>query len=299
MALKTVAVVSPGDMGHAVGRVLAQSGLDVITSLVGRSERTCGLARKAGIRDVGSLEEMVAQADLVLSVLVPSEAVAVAGRLATARRVTGSEALFADCNAVSPESARTMDAIIADSGGRFIDASIIGPPPGRAQQPRFYVSGEHSGVMMELDGRGIEVRSLGALVGRASGIKMCYAALTKGTSALQVALLAAADLMELSVELRAELLYSQPEAYGRMEQQIPALPVKASRWIGEMLEIADTFDHLGVTPLFHRAAADIYMHMSKMPFAQESPETVDSTRTLEQTISALARSLPRMAAPAD
>ena len=299
MSLKTVAVVSPGDMGHAVGRVLGNSGLDVITSLAGRSERTCGLARQAGIRDVGSLEEMVAEADLVLSVLVPSEAVAVARRLATARSDTGSDAPFADCNAVSPESAMTMNAIIADSGGQFIDASIIGPPPGRAEPPRFYVSGEHSGIMMELDGRGIEVRSLGPRVGRASGIKMCYAALTKGTSALQVALLAAAEVMELSDELRAELLYSQPEAYGRMEQQIPGLPVKASRWIGEMLEIADTFDHLGLTPLFHRAAADIYRVVSEMPFAQETPETGDSTRSLEQTISALARSLPQGSASAD
>ena len=289
MALKTVAILSPGDMGHAVGRSLRAGGLDVVTCLRGRSERTSRLAAQAGVRDVRSLERLVTEADLVLSILVPAEAVKVARRVAEALRATGVDTPFADCNAVSPQTAEAMDTIITAAGGRFIDASIIGLPPSSTESPRFYVSGSHAGVMSALDGNGIDVRPLGGSVGRASGIKMCYAALTKSTSALRVALLTVAESLGLSEELRDELLFSQAAAYKGMESTIPSLPSKAFRWIGEMEEIAATFESAGVTPAFHRGAADVYRLLSETPFAAETPETVDRERTLAQTIAAVAK----------
>ena len=292
MAVNTVAILSPGDMGHGVGRAFGEHGLDVITCLEGRSDRTRGLALKGNIRDVPSLNEMVSQADLVLSILVPAEALDVARRVADALRATGADSPFADCNATSPQTTQKMDAIISGAGGRFIDGSIIGGPPGRGTPPRFYVSGAHAGIMAELDGKGIDVRPMGDSIGQASGIKMCYAALTKGTSALHTALLTAAEAMGLSQELRAELSSSQPEAYRRIENQVPGLAVNASRWIGEMEEIAATFDHLGVTPHFHLGAAEVFRQLSKTSLAQETPETVDTSRTSAETIAEVARSLP-------
>ena len=292
MPVKTVAILSPGNMGHAVGRALGDHGLEVITCLKGRSERTRELAQKGNIRDVPSLDRMVSQADLVLSILVPAEAVSVARQVADAMRATGAGTPFADCNATSPQTAETMDAIITEAGGRFVDASIIGGPPGGGAHPRFYVSGKHAAVMSELDGKGIAVRPIGDAIGRASGIKMCYAALTKGTSALHVALLTAAQAMGLSEELRTEFLSSQPEVYKRMEAQVPRLPVIAFRWIGEMEEIAATFDLVGVTPDFHRGAAEVFRLLSETPFAQETPESLDQDRTLAQTVAVVAQSLP-------
>ena len=291
MAVRTVAILSPGDMGHAVGRVLRESGLDVITCLEGRSERTKELAGKAGFLAVASLGEMVKQADLILSILVPAEALAVSRQVAAALRDTGEATPFADCNAVSPQTAEAIDRVVADAGGLFIDGSIIGGPPRRDASPRFYVSGPHVDLMSELDGRGIEVRDLGRAVGRASGIKMCYAALTKGTSALQYALLTAAEAMGLSDELRKELKSSQGEAYTRMEKQLPGVPSKAFRWIGEMEEIAATFEHLGVTPRFHEGAADVFRLLSETPFASETSETVNAERTLEEMIAVVAEGL--------
>ena len=292
MSVNTVAILSPGDMGHSVGQSLGEHGLNVITCLEGRSERTRRLAGRANIHDVGSPNELVLQADLVLSILVPAEAAGVASRIAEALQATGTDTSFADCNAVSPQTAKAMDATITGAGGRFIDASIIGAPPGGKAPPRFYVSGADAGVMSELDGKGIDVRFIGDDIGRASGIKMCYAALTKGTSALHVALLTAAELMGLSEELRAELMSSQPEAYKRMESQIPGLPTKAFRWIGEMEEIAATFDRVGVTPYFHQGAAEVYTLLSETPFAREAPEETDRSRSLAQTIYAMAQRLP-------
>ena len=297
MAVTTVAILSPGDMGHAVGRALREHGLNVMTCLEGRSERTRSLARKAGIRGVATLEELVSQVDLVLSILVPAEASAVAHQVAEALRAAGTDTYFADCNAVSPQTTGTMDALITGAGGRFIDGSIIGGPPrtdGRSA-PRFYVSGPHASIMSDLHGLGIDVRQMGDSIGRASGIKMCYAALSKGTAALEIAVLAAAEAMGLSGELRSELMSSQPQAYQRMERNVPGLPVKAARWIGEMEEIATTFDHAGVTPRLHQGAADMFRLLAETPFADETPETLDASRTLEQTVAVIARSLTSLA----
>jgi 3-hydroxyisobutyrate dehydrogenase-like beta-hydroxyacid dehydrogenase len=279
-------------MGHAVGRVLGEHGLDVITCLQGRSERTRYLSDKANIRDVLTLKEMVAQADLIMSILVPAEAIAVATLVAEAIKANGGDTLFADCNAVSPNSARVMDDIVTKAGGRFIDASIIGGPPGPETTPRIYVSGPFAGIMTELDGNGIAVPAIGDGIGRASAIKMCYAAGTKGTAALHTALLTAAEALGVLHELTAELKSSQPDVYRRMEAQVPGLPIPAHRWIGEMEEISATFDHVGVTPDLHRGAADVFRLLSETPFAMETPETMDPDRTLEQTISALAKLLP-------
>ena len=292
MTIKTVGILSPGDMGHAVGRVLREHGIDVVTCLRGRSDRTKQLAADAGIRDLPTLERLVTESDLVLSILVPAEAVGVARQVADAIRSVDADVAFADCNAVSPQSSETMDSIITAAGGRYVDGSIIGGPPRSDAPPRFYVSGVHAGIMTDLDGKGIDVRNIGDTVGRASGIKMCYAAMTKGTSALHLALLTAAEALGLSEELANELGESQPEVLRRMQAQLPGLPSKSFRWIGEMEEIASTFDHAGVTPAFHQGAAEIFRLLSETPFARETAEDSDRVRTLEETISALVRNRP-------
>ena len=291
MSIKTVAILSPGDMGHAVGRALGRHGMEVITCLDGRSQRTKDLARAAGIADVPTLEELVANSDLILSILVPSEAAGLAKRVASALRSTGADTLFADCNAVSPETVKGIDAVITGAGGRFIDAGIIGGPPSDTQSPRFLASGPHADLLTGLDGMGIQVRSVGEGIGKASAIKMCYAAMTKGTSALHLALLTAAHLLGVSDELRDELASSQPETLKRMESQVPRLPVTARRWVGEMEEIAATFQQAGVTPDFHLGAAEMYRQLAMTDMADETPETLDTSRTLEQTVSRLVKEI--------
>jgi len=293
MTLEKIAILSPGAMGHAVGRVLAEHGMDIMTCLAGRSERTHRLASAAGFTEMPTLEDLVCEADLVLSILVPVDAEAIACQLAGALKATGAQPYIADCNAISPMRSAKIETIIQSAGGKFIDASIIGPPPGQGAPPRFYVSGIHAAAMLPLDGKGIAVKSLGEITGRASGIKMCYAALTKGTSTLQVALLTAAESMGLTEELRQELAYSQAATLQSMESTIPRLPSNAHRWVGEMEEIASTFAKVGVTSHFHLGAAAIYRLLQATSFANESPETIDPDRTLTRTIEAAVAQLPR------
>ena len=242
MTTDIIAVLMPGDMGHAVGRVLAGHGHPVITCLAGRSDHTRALAEKAGISDAGSLEAVVEGAGLILSILPPASALGLAEDVARAMEKTGAKPVFVDCNAVSPGTVKDIQKVIEAQGTPFIDAGIIGLKPdggpGGGPGPRFYVSGADTKPMEalgeSLGGKGFQVISLGAGAGRASALKMCYAGLTKGTWTLHTAVLLAAEAQGLSAELRDEFLYSQGQALAQMEARVPRLPADSERWIGEM-----------------------------------------------------------------
>ena len=283
MPVQTVAILSPGDMGSNVGRALRENGLDVITCLAGRSERSRGLAEAAGLREVASLTDVVTEAELILSIIVPSEALSLATQIAGIIRETEDAAAFADCNAVSPDTAKRMAEVIESAGGRFIDAGIIGGPPGTGTPPRFYASGPHEAVLGELDGRGIDVPLMGGEAGRASAIKMCYAALSKGTQALYASTLIAAEALGTYDDLMAELEASQPDTVKGM-QSVSRLSTKAFRWIGEMEEIAATFASAGATPKIHEGAADTFRAVAGSPIGHERPESFDRSRSLRETV---------------
>ena len=285
MPAEAIAIVSPGDMGHHVGRALKTEGRRILTCLEGRSARTRGLAEAAGFESVPTLAELLAQADLVLSILPPSNALDSARTIARTMAESGAKPAFADCNAISPRTTHEIGALMAGIGAPYIDAGIIGPGPGTREQPtRFYVSGPGVAAMDALRGPHIEVIEMGPEIGRASAIKMCYAAVTKGTWTLHAAALMAAEALGVSPDLHAEFQYSQAKAYAEMARMVPRLPLDAGRWIGEMHEIGDTLDGVGVTPRFHRGAAEVFELLVRTPVARETRETVDPNRSLEQAL---------------
>ncbi len=145
--------------------------------------------------------------------------------------------------------------------------------------------------MESLDGDALKVRALGGSVGRASTMKMCYASLTKATAALNTAALLAAESLGLSSELREEMEESQADRLKSM-QSIKGLSAKAFRWIGEMEEIAATYEEAGVTPHFHQGAAEVFKLIADSDIGHERPETIDTGRSLEETIQILSRGLP-------
>ena len=293
MTADAIAVLMPGDMGHAVGRALGQNGHRVITCLAGRSGHTRDLARTGGLTDLGSLDAVVEGASLVLSILPPTAALGLAEDVVQAMERTGAKPVYVDCNAVSPGTVKDIAAIIEVVGAPFIDAGIIGMAPGRGAGPRFYVSGADTGPMEALDGKGFEVKAIGAGTGRASALKMCYAGLTKGTWTLHTAVLLAAEAQGLTAELWDEFAHSQVEALAQMESRQHRLAADSERWICEMEEIARTFADAGVTPAFHQGAAEIFRLLAETPFASETRETIDESRTVEETIRTTARLLPK------
>jgi 3-hydroxyisobutyrate dehydrogenase-like beta-hydroxyacid dehydrogenase len=283
-----VAILSPGEMGHAIGRVLAKRGLRVITSLDGRSERTAGLARAAGIEDVGSLDRVVGEADVVLSVLPSAAAPEVAREVARRLRQRSRPLTFVECNAMAPHVVREIASGVADAGGRVVDVGIVGSPPTETRTPRFYASGPDLGPFLAFRDYGLDVRPLGAEIGQASAMKMGYAALTKGLTALGTELLLAASEHDLLDQLLAELQDSQPTLLTWLEHSVPGMPAKSRRWVSEMLEIAATFEHAGLSPGYHRAASELFARVGHTELAAERPESRDTSRGLRETIDELA-----------
>ena len=300
MEISTVAILSPGDMGHAVGQRLRENELDVITCLAGRSDRTRALASKAGIRDIPTMEDLVRQADMVMSMTVSAAVPGVCREVADALTATGADVLFAECNAISPQLARELEPVITVAGGRYVDVSIIGGPPRLGYSPHFYASGEQAPEFERLNDSGLTVLKLDGEVGQASGIKMCYAAMTKGTSALYSQLLMAAELMGLTEPLLAEFQSGQQEVLQRMERGIPSVPPRARRWVSEMEEIRDTFAHLGMTPHLFEGVAEMYRLIGSSPRWERSTrrpatETAPSPRPSRNWRSMCGRRLVKLA----
>jgi len=288
LSIESVAILSPGDMGHAIGQLLKENELRVLTCLSGRSARTRELSEHAGMTDVPNLNELVEQSDVLMSVTISEAVPGLCREIADAVMATGTDLLFAECNAIAPELSREMETVLSGAGARYVDASIIGGPPRNGSSPRIYVSGDNAVEFEQLREFGLDVRNLGAQLGRASGIKMCYAAMTKGTTALHAELLIAAEKMGLSEELMAEFSGSQPAVVSRMEGWMPTMPAKSRRWVSEMEEIEKTFSDLGMTPNIFKGVADMYRMIGATSLGDESPETRDKDRDLAETIRIIA-----------
>lgn len=287
MSLRAVGLLSPGDMGHVVGRVLITHGMPVLTCLAGRSGRTSMLADKAGIKAVPTYGDLVSETDMILSILVPGEAENAARTVARALRDTGKTLVYVDCNAVSPATSRRIDEIIRDAGSRYVDASIIGPPPRRDGVTKFYCSGPDVGAFEALAGYGLDIRPLGPVIGLGKGIKMVYGALTKGLTAISTQLLMAAFKMGLYGDLVDLFEETQGVQYKRMLRAVAGMPHRSRRWISEMEEISRTYEDLGMTPMIYQGAAEFYRFVGGTPLADETAETVDRERTLRQVIKML------------
>jgi 3-hydroxyisobutyrate dehydrogenase-like beta-hydroxyacid dehydrogenase len=151
-----------------------------------------------------------------------------------------------------------MGKVVTDSGAKFVDGGVIGGPPREGYAPRFYVSGPELDAMMELDGKGIQIVPVGDEIGRASAVKMVYASQTKGIAALQAAMLVSAQRLGVYDELVSELQESQSANFERATAAVTRLPSVAGRWIGEMEEIASTFESVGISGGFHQGAAQMF-----------------------------------------
>ncbi len=257
--IETVAIVAPGEMGHAVGAVLRHHGMRVITNLEGRSTRSRDFAAEADIEDVGNDAALVAQADVLLSILVPARAGELAKRIATAARENAADLLYVEGNAIAPQTTQQIGEIVTGAGLGFADGGIIGPPPQvGAEDTRIYVSGPQADVLERLRAFGLDIRVVSDRIGDASAVKMCYAALNKGITALATQLNVAAKALGVEQTLWEEFAASQSALVPRMQKQLPNMVPKAYRWVGEMEEIAKTFEHCGLSPKMFLGAAETY-----------------------------------------
>jgi 3-hydroxyisobutyrate dehydrogenase-like beta-hydroxyacid dehydrogenase len=244
-----VGLLHPGEMGAAIGAVLRQHGIEVLWASEGRSEATAARAQAAGLIDAGTVAELAQRSNVVVSVCPPHAAAEVAAAVGDFRGV------FVDANAISPATARR----IAPMFERFVDGGIVGGPPSSASGPRLYLSGRDAGTVPALfDGTTVDVRVLSERVGDASALKMAYAAWTKGTAALLLAIREVARSEGVEDALLAEWRGSIPELEARLVSAERSAAAKGWRWVAEMEEIAATFAAVGLPDGFHLAAAEVF-----------------------------------------
>jgi len=236
-ATPTVAVVAPGNMGAGVGRRLTENKVTVLTSLTGRSEESAKRAREAGMQPVE--DRTLAEADFFLSIIPPGDALGLAKRLAPVLTAANKKPLYVDCNAVSPPTVQKIADEIAATGCPFVGAGIIGPPPKPGStNTKIYASGPAAADLAKLNNYGLIVRVLDGPVTAASALKMSYAGITKGFTALGTAMMLAATRGGSADALRAELAESRPDLLRYLSNQVPSMYSKAYRWVAELDEIA-------------------------------------------------------------
>lgn len=273
----TVGLLHPGEMGASVAAALARAGSEVLWSSEGRSAASRARADSAGLEDAADLGALLERSQLVVSVCPPDAALEQAQ--AVAKR--GFAGIYVDANAVSPATAREIGEIVRSGGARFVDGGIIGPPAVAPGSTRLYLSGDGVREVAALFAAGpLEAIPIDGPGGAASALKMCFAAYTKGTSALLMSIRALATYEGVDDAIVAEWARSIPELPARSEGAARGTARKAWRFIGEMDEIAASFAAAGLPDGFHRAAGEVYRRLSRYNEAAEAPDLAEVARLL-------------------
>lgn len=240
-------------MGSAVGAELVRRGTHVIWASEGRSEDSARRAAQAGLDDARTAAELARQSEVILSICPPHAAADVA------RSVAGFAGLFVDANAIAPLTVRE----IAEPFGSFVDGGIVGGPPGGDEVSHLYLSGPDAASVAELfDGTAMDARVISGDVGAASAMKVVYAAWTKGTAAMLLAINALAQAEGVEPVLAQEWAESQPQLPERLKRARRSGEAKGWRWVAEMEEIAATFAAHDLPDGFHLAAAEVFRAFS-------------------------------------
>jgi len=280
-------------MGSALGRSLAEGGCRVLVSLDGRSARSRALASANRLTDVGPLEELVAACAVVLSVVPPAQAGAVARDVAAAAERAGAAPLVADLNAVAPETVADVQAVLRTAGCDVVDGSISAGPPTDANDPALvYLSGPRAAEIAALPAPAVQWKVLGSEVGTASALKMCTASMYKGFSALALQAMVTAHRHGVLDEFLADIAREWPAAAPALHVRVALAATKADRFVGEMREIARTQAGVGLPAELFTGVARVWEAVTTTPLAAERPETLDRSLDAAAVLAALAPDSP-------
>ena len=263
-----IGILHPGEMGISIAASAKNSGCEVFWVSEGRSGATRERAAKFGLRDAHTLEELCRECPIILSVCPPHAAERVAQGVLGAR----FHGLFVDANAIAPQRTIQMSSSMIKADVSFVDGGIIGFPAWKPHTTCLYLSGPRASEVSACFSAGpLDTNVLGEKIGKASALKMCYAANTKGAVALLAGILATAEALGVREALfdrwRSEDAAYPEQVLKRIQNNAP----KAWRFVGEMGEISHTFNDAGAPGGFHITAADIYHRLSQFKDAKTPP----------------------------
>lgn len=269
----SVGILHPGAMGSTVGRALMQAGNQAVWLSAGRSAATRTRAEGEGFLEVADMAALAAETCIIVSICPPHASEDVVEQVAA----TGFDGTFVDANAITPSRSARQRELIVGAGGHYVDGSIIGPPAEAPGTTRLYLSGRGSREVAALfRGDLLEAAILDSGDFAASALKMVYAAYTKGSAALLLAVSATAHELEVDDALRKEWSISMPELPERADRLLQYAGRKAWRFEEEMRFIAETMASVGLPDGFHVAAAEVYRRLSGQ-VTSTFPVTIDRT----------------------
>jgi 3-hydroxyisobutyrate dehydrogenase-like beta-hydroxyacid dehydrogenase len=252
--MATVGLLHPGEMGAAVGGCLVSAGHTVLWDPAGRSRASTGRALSAGLSGEG-MAAVLSRSAVIFSICPPHAALDVGRQVAD----SGYSGIYVDANAISVATAAEVASVVTAGGATYVDGGIIGLPPEAPGHTRLYLSGERAGQVRALFGRSaLDARIAEGPPFAASAVKIAYAAWTKGTSALLLAIRALARAEGVEQTLLAEWALSQPALGRQSERAADSAALKGWRWIAEMHQIAESMAAADLPDGFHEAAAEIF-----------------------------------------
>jgi 3-hydroxyisobutyrate dehydrogenase-like beta-hydroxyacid dehydrogenase len=262
---ENMGILHPGQMGISIAASAQNSGNEVFWASEGRSPETHERATKHNLHDSQNLAQLCKTCSILFSICPPHVAEDVAKQVAS----HPYKGLYVDANAISPQRALRIAQVLTDAGILFADGGIIGGPAWEPGRTWLYLSGAHADRVASCFTAGpLEVQIIGNTIGKASGIKMCFAAYTKGRTALLSAILATAESLGVRAELEDQWERYWPDFPEQTTHRVKSGASKAWRFAGEMDEISATFEAAGLPGGFHAAAADLYTRLS--PFKDDT-----------------------------
>src|SRR5581483_2768429 len=277
MPQHTIGLLHPGEMGSAVGSAAKGASIRVIWASEDRSAATRERAARSGLEDVVTLDRLVAESDFILSICPPDAA----GKVAHAVAARGFAGIYVDANAISPDTSRGIASEMEGAGARFVDGGIIGPPPVKPGTTRLYLSGDGAADIAKLFAdTPLEPVAMAATIGAASALKMAYAAWTKGSAALLIAVRALAVAEGVEEDLIEEWRKSIPELPSLSERAVANNARKAWRFVGEMEEIAATLHDAGLPDGFPLASEEVYRMLAGYKDAPAAPSIAEVASVL-------------------
>ncbi len=265
---RTVGVLYPGEMGASLGRLLAARGVRVVTTLEHRSARTARQCRAAGLSVLGTLRDVVREADVVISLVPPAAAREVALAYRELAPLSPPSALYVDANSIAPELAASLAADLARHGRDFVDASLHGLAANLATGATLYLSGKRAPEIAALADGALRVRVLGREPGRASLMKMLLGGLSKGMCTLFLELATLAKQRGILPEMLESCASFYPELAATMERILPTCPRHAVRRVGELHELERTARVSDLDPCLIGAVRLVYEQLACVPFGE-------------------------------
>ncbi len=268
MAKETIGILHPGAMGISIAATAQNTGHNVYWASDGRSPQTRQRAEQHQLQDAGTIANLCALCSVIVSICPPDAAEAIASEVFS----LGFSGLYLDANAISPQRSIRIGEMAAAAGATFVDGGIIGGPAWQPNSTWLYLSGAAAPRTAACFTAGpLETRIIGDEIGKASALKMCFAAYTKGTTALLCAILGAAEAWNVREELANQWSQGGSDFAEQAAERTRRVTAKAWRFAGEMDEIAATFRAVGVPGEFHQGAADIYRRLTAFKDASETP----------------------------